>query len=58
MIWAHENITYINLVPKNQAYRHDMVTDWVSAEMIRENTRPPENKKKRKKKTKPELTDA
>ena len=41
---------------KNQTYRHDMVTDWVSTEMIRENTRPPENKKKRKKK--PEHTDA
>ena len=41
--------TYINLVPKNQTYHHDMVTDWVSTETNRENPRPPENKKRRKK---------
>ena len=47
-----------DLVPKKtQTYRHDMVTDWVSTETIRENTRPPENNYKKFLK-KQERTDA
>ena len=46
---AYDYTTSNDLVPKNETYCHDMVTDWVSTETIRENTRPPENKKKREK---------